>query len=924
MASNNVPSTPSKLRYSSSPSAMQFISLNDPQQSMDPSKDEQHDEIANRRPTLTRPRSITIEKAQEPRIDLESGPSPNPSTLMSLVQPDQSNRSAKTPMANGNHPHPPKKSGLPPSPCFVHSLLDKGVSLTDWLQATQEDRGAETGYSNDDQRPTSPIMHQPRTSSQSQMPSPSTTDSMHSLGISSEYDDDDDNAGNLTRQLAATAVGVREMSKQLGTFIPSAFTTPLVTNAHNFVSGRARVKSNIQNIMVITKARDNRLIKLTRDVAVYIMSKQKGENGRTMVVYVDAQLKHSKRFDAAGLEHEYPEFFVPQPRRAYSMSSSDSGSTTDGGGTSRSRDEGQLRYWTSDMCSQSPHLFDFVVTLGGDGTVLFTSWLFQSIVPPVLSFALGSLGFLTNFDFTDHQHVLDNVLEKGIRVNLRMRFTCTVYRALKRGEEAKHGCKQSKAMKKGDTGEIWMRTMEEGGWEAVEGNSQPSPSLHPNKPKDREIMCYTTKPCESFEVLNDLVVDRGPSPYMSLLELFGDEYHMTTVQADGLTISTPTGSTAYSLSAGGSLVHPEIPSILITPICPHTLSFRPMLLPDSMELRICVPYNSRSTAWASFDGRGRVELRQGDHIKITASKFPFPTVCADSQSSDWFKSISRTLKWNERERQKSFVVVEEGPDGEAKPKRRKYRSRKVDSTPNAANRVPVEGDKTEDADKGNEEEDGAMDEEDEVDDEEEEKFDIDDSSAEAAKNVDAAQRLAARGSSSFDVPSTDHRRGSDEAHWNQLGSSDSLSDSHGLTSLAHRAAAILGGTAKRPESPTSGIETPGRYIGGSDPPVGHAPHHHVHSAQHYLRHGHYDGMGGADPQSPSSAPTVALNSPDPRTPRPQDSHLAPRPLSVKKTAKESKPSHRRGRSMGDPAAASRRTAAFAVYGQDESDSNTSD
>jgi NAD+ kinase len=85
---------------------------------------------------------------------------------------------------------------------------------------------------------------------------------------------------------------------------------------------------------------------------------------------------------------------------------------------------------------------------------------------------------------------------------------------------------------------------------------------------------------------------------------------MTTAQADGLCISTPTGSTAYSLSAGGSLVHPEIPAILISPICPHTLSFRPMLLPDSMELRIAVPYNSRSTAWASFDGRGRVELKR--------------------------------------------------------------------------------------------------------------------------------------------------------------------------------------------------------------------------------------------------------------------------------------------------------------------------
>jgi NAD kinase len=78
---------------------------------------------------------------------------------------------------------------------------------------------------------------------------------------------------------------------------------------------------------------------------------------------------------------------------------------------------------------------------------------------------------------------------------------------------------------------------------------------------------------------------------------------------------------SLQLSAGGSLVHPEIPALLITPICPHTLSFRPMLLPDSMELRICVPYNSRSTAWASFDGRGRVELQRKLDCSFCCDKF---------------------------------------------------------------------------------------------------------------------------------------------------------------------------------------------------------------------------------------------------------------------------------------------------------------
>lgn len=230
------------------------------------------------------------------------------------------------------------------------------------------------------------------------------------------------------------------------------------------------------------------------------------------------------------------------------------------------------------MCSNSPHLFDFVVTvsnqfvydkdpltnfiylqLGGDGTVLFTSWLFQRIVPPVLPFALGSLGFLTNFDFDDHEAVMDSAIENGIRVNLRMRFTCTVYRAV-----VNEVSKGRKAVKRGETGEILMKNIEQGGWESVEGGWSVAHTNTEGKPtRDKEIMCFTTRPVEKFEVLNDLVVDRGPSPYVSLLELFGefvlkflsicidfrtgDDHHMTTVQADGLTISTPTGSTAYSV-----------------------------------------------------------------------------------------------------------------------------------------------------------------------------------------------------------------------------------------------------------------------------------------------------------------------------------------------------------------------------------------
>lgn len=109
----------------------------------------------------------------------------------------------------------------------------------------------------------------------------------------------------------------------------------------------------------------------------------------------------------------------------------------------------------------------------------------------------------------------------------------------------------------------------------------------------------------TFEVLNEVVVDRGPSPYLSVIELSCDSQYLTTAQADGIIIATPTGSTAYSLAAGGSIVYPSVPAILLTPICAHSLSFRPMLLPDSAELTCKIPLECRCNGWVSFDGRHR-------------------------------------------------------------------------------------------------------------------------------------------------------------------------------------------------------------------------------------------------------------------------------------------------------------------------------
>ena len=358
-------------------------------------------------------------------------------------------------------------------------------------------------------------------------------------------------------RLVQTATGVREVSKQLQ---------------------RRPIKRAVRNVMIVTKARDNQLVVLTKELALWLLRTPRYGSDLGVNVYVDAKLRNSKRFNAAGILQQDPRF------------------------------ESMLKYWTPDLCWSQPEKFDLVLTLGGDGTVLFTSWLFQRIVPPVLSFSLGSLGFLTSFEFEKYKHHLNRIMgEDGMRVNLRMRFTCTVYR-------------------------------DGAGQEVEEG--------------------------EQFEVLNELVIDRGPSPYVSNLELYGDNELLTVVQADGCIFSTPTGSTAYSLSAGGSLVHPDIPAILLTPICPHTLSFRPMVLSDTMLLRVSVPRNSRATAYCAFDGKGRVELKQGDYVTIAASQYPFPTVVRTD--TEWFDSVSRTLRWNVRAAtQKGFDVRGDGSSAAA-------------------------------------------------------------------------------------------------------------------------------------------------------------------------------------------------------------------------------------------------------------------
>ena len=430
-------------------------------------------------------------------------------------------------------------------------------------------------------------------------------------------------------RLMQTATSVREISKQLQ---------------------RRPIKRAVRTIMIVTKARDNKLVYLTRELTEFLLKTPRYNSDLGVTVYVDAKLRTSTRFDAAGLLASNPRY------------------------------SDMLRYWTPDVCWNSPEKFDLVLTLGGDGTVLFTSWLFQRIVPPILSFALGSLGFLTNFPFETHKPTLDRIMEgSGMRVNMRMRFTCTVYRA-------------------------------------ANNKRRPSTSSLSKTTSTPELIEDT-----QFEVLNELVIDRGPSPYISNLELYGDTHLLTIIQADGCIISTPTGSTAYSLSAGGPLTHPSIPGILLTPICPHTLSFRPMVLSDTLCLRICVPKGSRSTAYASFDGKGRVELRRGDEVRVEAGRYPFPTVVGEGGTGgEWFESVRRALRWNTR------GAVQRAFGGKERSAIRRGGGRLADDV------VDEEEEEEEEEEDGNDEGDAGEEEE------EEEEWDID---ADPIESLSAAGTL---------------------------------------------------------------------------------------------------------------------------------------------------------------------------------------
>lgn len=226
---------------------------------------------------------------------------------------------------------------------------------------------------------------------------------------------------------------------------------------------------------------------------------------------------------------------------------------------------------------------DLIVTLGGDGTILrAVSTFLNANVPPVLSFALGTLGFLLPFDFSTFRETFRKVYESRGKALHRHRLECYVVRKF-----------------------------------INDSTNKPITDTTPIKNLRQAESQNPPQQSTMLHAMNDISLHRGSQPNLISLDIYIDNEFLTTTTGDGIVFSTPTGSTAYSLSAGGSITHPLVPCIILTPICPRSLSFRPLILPASSHIMIKLSDKNRNASIKlNIDGILQQDLQPGDQIHV--------------------------------------------------------------------------------------------------------------------------------------------------------------------------------------------------------------------------------------------------------------------------------------------------------------------
>lgn len=228
---------------------------------------------------------------------------------------------------------------------------------------------------------------------------------------------------------------------------------------------------------------------------------------------------------------------------------------------------------------------DALVVLGGDGTLLAAAHAVERPIP-VLGVNFGSLGFLTEIALPE------------------------LYRALEAVLEGRHRCEERRMLR---------ATVERGG--TVEA---------------------------AADVLNDVVVSRSAISRLVQLDVSVDGVFVSAFRADGILVSSPTGSTAYNLAAGGPILHPRLGAVVVTSICPHMLTNRPLVVSDEARIQISLASEREVDAQVTFDGQQGLALRAGDVVTVTRSPRTLQLVMAPER--DYYEVLRTKLKWGEPRR----------------------------------------------------------------------------------------------------------------------------------------------------------------------------------------------------------------------------------------------------------------------------------
>lgn len=230
-----------------------------------------------------------------------------------------------------------------------------------------------------------------------------------------------------------------------------------------------------------------------------------------------------------------------------------------------------------------PSLSDIVISLGGDGTFLAAARLVCGYDVPLLGVNLGRLGFLTEINRQELYPMMERLIAGDYETEERSMLGVTIIR----GEDR--------------IGE--------------------------------------------FVVLNDAVINKGAVARIIDLQIIIDGVYITTFKADGIILATPTGSTAYSLSAGGPIVYPTLPVTIITPICPHILTNRPLVVSSESNIKIEVTSIDSTDIFLTLDGQGGIPLRRGDIVEAVKAQHSLRII--KSPFIDYFRILKLKLSWGE-------------------------------------------------------------------------------------------------------------------------------------------------------------------------------------------------------------------------------------------------------------------------------------